>query len=204
MHVYVIERDESLVKIGFSTNPTKRIGGISSQGGFSLTRVWMSLPNQNSKIIERAAHKNFADFRGIGEWFSARFDDVVSNISMQFSNLISEKSTSNNISELDIKTITGRISYAMNIAGIKQIDIANHLNISCSAVSQWFSSSLTPKLDNLYPLADFLKVCPRWLATGTSEKSAAAILTPLTPSQRAQAILMLEAFAMSCAHDNDD
>src|SRR5947209_5609509 len=49
-----------------------------------------------------------------------------------------------------------RIESAMNKAGKKPVEIARHLKISESAVSQWFSKDTGPKSIRLADLATFL------------------------------------------------
>lgn len=203
-HVYVIERDESLVKIGLSADPSVRVARLSAQGGFTPSRVWISLPTPDAKWFERAAHQDFAGYRGVGEWFSAGFDDVVDRLCSRLAEgvVVALPVPKKDLADYDMETVTGRVGCAMFARGVKQADLARACGISESAVSQWFGRNGSPKLEHLYPLADYLRVCPRWLATGSSADSADHLLTPLTHSQRAQALRMLEAYVKSCTSTN--
>jgi transcriptional regulator with XRE-family HTH domain len=58
-----------------------------------------------------------------------------------------------------------RIESAMRRAGKKPVDIARHLKISESAVSQWFSKDTGPKSVRLADLAGFLNTTVEYLIT---------------------------------------
>ena len=46
----------------------------------------------------------------------------------------------------------------MSKQGIKQVDLANHLNVSQSTVSSWVSAEKMPRMDKIERIADFLGV----------------------------------------------
>lgn len=67
-------------------------------------------------------------------------------------------------------TIGERIREARNRAGVTQPVLAEMVGVSASAVSQWESGSTKGlKPDNLFRVADALRVSPRWLAVGRSD-----------------------------------
>jgi len=82
MHVYIIERSsDKLVKIGKSDKPNKRIKMLEMQGGFKISRKWVSPSTEISFKAESAAHAQFHNQRFIGEWFTVDFDDAVLSVS---------------------------------------------------------------------------------------------------------------------------
>ena len=195
MHVYVISRaSDGLVKIGRSNNPEQRIRNLSMQGGFEVFQMWISRPLKSAKDTELAAHDALADRRRIGEWFDVPFEKAVNVVLARQDAL----KPSDGLADFSL-----RLKATIDQSGIKQVEIAQRLEITVQAVSQWTTgSSKNVNIKHLFTLADMLGVSARWLVTG--EKDAADILAPLTPAQRAQALRMLEAFAASCASEGDE
>lgn len=76
-HVYIIENELGLIKIGFANNPAKRFKSIESASGFQIVKQFISFPSVQSPDIEHALHRKFAEHRKTGEWFSMSFDDAV-------------------------------------------------------------------------------------------------------------------------------
>lgn len=58
---------------------------------------------------------------------------------------------------------TERLQKAMDIRGIKQVELVEKTGISKSAISQYLSGAFVPKQKNTYKLADALNVDPAWL-----------------------------------------
>lgn len=56
-----------------------------------------------------------------------------------------------------------RLRKAMDIRGIKQVELVEVTGISKSAISQYLSGAFVPKQKNTYKLADALNVDPAWL-----------------------------------------
>jgi len=81
-HVYVIECDHGLIKIGKSVNPKKRISGILSQSGLGLVSKFVSINTEFYASIESELHHKFKQFRSVGEWFTVPFNDVVSELTI--------------------------------------------------------------------------------------------------------------------------
>ena len=79
-----------------------------------------------------------------------------------------------------------RIESAMIKAGRKPVDIARHLKISESAVSQWFSKDTGPKSVRLADLASFLSTTVDYLITepGGSAGSPPPVLPPRSAMDR--------------------
>jgi len=74
--VYIMENELGLVKIGYSNNPEKRKKTIKNNSGLKITRQYNSEPCSNYKIIEKALHKKFKEFRKEGEWFNIKFENA--------------------------------------------------------------------------------------------------------------------------------
>lgn len=207
MHVYCLERPDGLVKIGVSSNPTKRIAAVSSQGGFGLSRVWMSIQTQDAKWFERAAHQDFAELRSVGEWFSVEFDEAVDRLSIR----INEGASSNSENAIAVG-FSARLSQALSSAGYadkyhgRAECLAKVFGVSKSAANYWLNGTKLPSVDKIAKLADMCGVSIDWLVTGAESRSqqseADRILSGLTEPQRAQAIRMIEAFAASCKAAN--
>lgn len=73
MHVYIIQAPHG-IKVGVSVRPNGRIRDIETQGGFSVSRTWISAPARNAFSVERATHSLLAESRSVGEWFSCPFE----------------------------------------------------------------------------------------------------------------------------------
>jgi hypothetical protein len=73
-YVYLIEREDGMVKIGVSVSPERRIKEISLLGGFEPKRQFVYGPLYGFQEIEGMLHKEFADSRVIGEWFSVNIE----------------------------------------------------------------------------------------------------------------------------------
>jgi hypothetical protein len=68
--VYVFSNPYSrLVKIGVSSNPSKRIIALCKQNGFELKHEYNTGKISNYINIEKAAHKHFEDKNAFCEWF---------------------------------------------------------------------------------------------------------------------------------------
>lgn len=76
--VYVIEFEESLVKVGRSTNPDTRIKNVSSASGRKHLRTWVSPAVMDAGQLETSCHLALGEFRGHGEWFNCSYDFAVS------------------------------------------------------------------------------------------------------------------------------
>jgi len=73
VHVYCIEAPHG-IKVGVSVNPQERIRNLETQGGFAVSRTWISEPARNAFSVERATHSLLAESRSVGEWFSCPFE----------------------------------------------------------------------------------------------------------------------------------
>ena len=157
MHVYVIEAPHGC-KIGRSANPTRRIRGLETQGGFTVIRSWVSLPTVSAANLERTAHASLAKFRGNGEWFVVDFDHAVSTVC---------HAASTACAPTESNTASRFQSALARSTQFTQHGIAKACGISDAAVSQWLSGETQNiRPENLFAAADYLGVSARWLATG--------------------------------------
>lgn len=76
-HVYIVEREEGLLKIGKSTNPVGRINQISNLGGFEVKNQFISERCGNPYELEAKLHTIFEERNVKGEWFDVPFNEVV-------------------------------------------------------------------------------------------------------------------------------
>ena len=76
-HVYIIENEIGLVKIGFASHPSKRFKAIESASGLRIIKQYVSFPSVQSTDLEHQLHQQFAKHRKAGEWFAMSFDDAV-------------------------------------------------------------------------------------------------------------------------------
>lgn len=75
--VYIIEDSkERLVKIGRSEKPEQRVDTIRTTSGRVVRRVFISSQFYGYQKAEILAHKELADSRRVGEWFSCDFDSA--------------------------------------------------------------------------------------------------------------------------------
>lgn len=85
-YVYVIGNDEtSLVKIGHSEQPDKRLLQIKTGSPWPLRLLWQHGGGQR---LERALHQRFAAQRRNGEWFDFGDADPVATVSAATAELI--------------------------------------------------------------------------------------------------------------------
>jgi hypothetical protein len=79
-YVYVILDNHDRVKIGKSLNPERRIKGIASASGIEIIDSYITEPLFGYSEFEHFMHEQFKEYRGVGEWFNCRFDDVITFI----------------------------------------------------------------------------------------------------------------------------
>jgi transcriptional regulator with XRE-family HTH domain len=86
--------------------------------------------------------------------------------------------------KLDPVTFAKRLQDARHKAGLTQLQVAELCGLTKGAVSAW-ENGVTDSIlaENLFCVADALRVDPRWLATG--EESGAASLASLSPEHQA-------------------
>lgn len=63
----------------------------------------------------------------------------------------------------DVAKISDRLQEAMNIRGLKQVDLVERTQIPKGSISQYVSGFVEPKSDRIYLLANALSVNPVWL-----------------------------------------
>lgn len=62
-----------------------------------------------------------------------------------------------------IESISKRLSYALHIRNMKQVDLIEKTGIQKSSISQYLSGYAEPKADRIYIMAKALDVSPVWL-----------------------------------------
>lgn len=77
-YVYVVENENHRVKIGRSTNPSKRVMSIKSQSGYNIINSYFSPALYQYGELELFLHKVFKESRVRGEWFDISYEEVVS------------------------------------------------------------------------------------------------------------------------------
>ena len=200
MHVYILQRPDGLIKIGFSTDPTKRLRSLETQGGFDAASAWVSVPVENAKAVEAKAHEKLAEHRVIGEWFKADFDDAIQTVI----DALSAKPFN-----VQCAKWNERAKLVASERGLTIAKIAEIMEVTPGCVGHWMSGRRMASIEEIQLIASILGVSPAWLAFGhgpieQESLHAADILAPLTPAQRAQALRMLEAFAASCAQEDTE
>ena len=68
-------------------------------------------------------------------------------------------------------TLSSRLRVAAKTAKVSQRDLADLLNISTSAVNQWFQGKTAPSSIGIGKVAHYLGVGVHWLLTGEGEKT---------------------------------
>jgi len=76
-YLYVAKFNSGLVKIGITRNPKKRIMTLENGSGFHVTEVALSKPHTNYRDNESITLSYFSSKNVVGEWFSAKFNEVV-------------------------------------------------------------------------------------------------------------------------------
>lgn len=76
-HIYALQDENGLVKIGRSINPDRRIECIRTQAGKMFARVYVSPQTPSYSNMERHLHKMFDADRHVGEWFKADMDSII-------------------------------------------------------------------------------------------------------------------------------
>lgn len=68
-------------------------------------------------------------------------------------------------------TINERMFKTMSEKGIKSIDIANHLNITKSVLSNWKNRGTNPPAEYIVPICELLGISIEYLLTGTEKNN---------------------------------
>ena len=204
MHVYILQRPDGLIKVGFSTDPTKRLRNLETQGGFDAVNAWVSIPSENAKSAEHKAHESMADRRVIGEWFNVEFDDALNAVLAA----LAAKNEHEQVVDtpFNANTLAARLVFARKAAGMRQEDLAKASGVGRDVIAKT-EIGITKIPRGIEEIAAALNVSPAWLAFGIIPAEPEAIfvsdiLAALTKPQRAQALRMLEAFAASCAQEH--
>lgn len=194
MQVYVIERPtDGHVKIGRTNNPSQRIKHLEQQGGFRSSRAWMSIPGTFDARSEVRAHHALDGMRTVGEWFAVPFDEAVAAV-VDNDTPAPRASVSQDV----------RRMVAKNAMRLRKQDGINQTAMGALAgVGQTTISSLedpdgkSPTLETLSAVAQACGVAEWALLVDESASQALALLTPLPPAHRKQALRMLTAFTAS-------
>ena len=207
MQIYVIERPDGLVKIGRSKEPTKRLRGISTQGGFEISRAWISLPGMFESKTEHLVHQDLANSRSVGEWFDVDFDAAVECVTKDRSETM-EPSIKNADSDNPKIQFGRRLSAAFDLIGLSALnygrlnEAGKLLNVSSRAVGFWLAGSKLPQIDKLWEIAELTGASINWLQSGKGQmltkdeeddKTIFELIKPLSKEQRQRAISVLTA-----------
>ena len=188
MHIYVIERDGH-VKIGRSVNPTQRIRTLETQGGFSVSRAWISLPTDFCVNAELRIHQALVNHRHIGEWFKVDFDIAVAS-AIQHIN-----SCENGIEVQEQPVFTGpfigfpeRFRHATSLAGFGtergwQQRVADELSVKNQAIGQWMRGETLPSTAMLLKISQRFEVSLDWLFLNRGQILPSTSFTPSLESQ---------------------
>ena len=77
-------------------------------------------------------------------------------------------------------TFSGRLALARKQRGMTQADVAERLNVSFQAVSQWERGETSPEIDKLVDLAQLFGVTTDYLLMGREERPVLADIGPLS------------------------
>lgn len=66
---FVLNRNHNAVKIGFSHNPEKRLGGLKDSMLDKLELLGYISCGENARKVEKELHRTFKQFHIKGEWF---------------------------------------------------------------------------------------------------------------------------------------
>lgn len=214
MQIYVIERPDGLVKIGRSNDPTNRVRGIASQGGFEISRAWMSLPDAFDYAAETRVHHSLDNHRTIGEWFDVDFDHAVSAVVNHWTPEICEPisfSCKENIVTDQKALFSQRLNKVCDDASLplrgRRAMLAQLTGVSGEAARKWLSGEAIPAMPHVAALATHFGSSAQWLLTGHDDESndgtitliseVSNLLATLSPTHIKQAIRMLTAFTAS-------
>ena len=77
-YVYVISKNERMVKIGISHYPEIRRKGLETETGepMTLEQTWVR-PKEEAIKVERRAHKLLRSCRTLGEWFACTKEEAI-------------------------------------------------------------------------------------------------------------------------------
>jgi len=121
--VYIILNEENdRIKIGYSSDPNKRVAGLMTQSGCVLRLLYFTKPIYNYSAIEKCMHNLFHEERLIGEWFSANANIAIERL----------KSMSHNVK---VCSIISKFEKGNNATVI-----AKQLNVSRSGVVKYLKS----------------------------------------------------------------
>jgi predicted GIY-YIG superfamily endonuclease len=77
--VYVVDFENSNLKIGFTSSPEKRLRTLETQSGNKIInrKIVEFSSKQEALAYEKFLHSKFSDFRTRGEYFSVKFNVVL-------------------------------------------------------------------------------------------------------------------------------
>lgn len=75
--IYIIQKDNELIKVGVSINPSERIAYLQRMGGFNALKTELFGPVHNGFNVENLIHKKLNSYRVIVEWFKVSYEVAV-------------------------------------------------------------------------------------------------------------------------------
>lgn len=162
--VYILEREDKMVKIGISNDFEQRVRNIEMQGGIKIAKSYSSVPCYNYKDLEKKMHYHFKGNRVIGEWFNISFDKACKHLDKQefkldpdgnqndcsWLNTADILADSFMKSDLDlglfmkekIELERGNIEKAMDYCMLRTINILRRQGKTEEEISRWFDEKL--------------------------------------------------------------
>ena len=102
--IYVVEKENGVVKIGISQDAEKRVRALSKQGGFKIVNLFYTKPCSNAYEIEREMHTRYKESRIDGEWFDISFEKAVKSLKTLFdknASLVPKESKVNTMEDIE-------------------------------------------------------------------------------------------------------
>jgi len=127
--VYVMEDQNANVKIGITTNLTKRISSIQSSVICKIVNVGHSDCFYDYKRLEKRMHQHFKLQNVRGEWFKVPFNEAVLKM-QEFLNDYDDRPYEDLSSKFKSNKINELKKYVEKNPGVKKTWIAEQLSIS--------------------------------------------------------------------------
>ncbi len=102
--VYVVEKGNSEVKVGVTTDLEHRLKVMERLGGFHILRKKIFGPFQNGYQVETKIHKSLSSYKSIGEWFSIEYEKAIS-VAQEIVDCFGDKSAITAKKESDFKDL---------------------------------------------------------------------------------------------------
>ncbi len=141
-HIYVMESEIGLIKLGIANDPASRLKTIQGATGIRLALAHATEARRDARAVEAAAHKLLAEKRKTGEWFDVSPDEAIRAIE-DATALIEESREPKEIEDYGFHWIPGQVMSGedaiklIHSLGLTQADAARVVGISATAVQKW-------------------------------------------------------------------